>query len=106
MTGFGCKLFTALSRWNSLSSLIEKLLRIYGICGKIIVILVEHWAGGDIDSLVEAQMFHIAVCSCKTGSLEQHIFGLLRIVVELRAAGGDELQPEGGRCLRRQTCKM
>ena len=74
MTGFGCKLFTALSRWNSLSSLIEKLLRIYGICGKIIVILVEHWAGGDIDSLVEAQMFHIAVCSCKTGSLEQNIF--------------------------------
>ena len=35
-----------------------------------------------------------------------NIFGLLRILVELGAAGGDELQPEGGRCLRRQTCKM
>ena len=43
MTGFGRKLFTALPRWNSSTSLIERLLQIYG---GIDVILVELWVRG------------------------------------------------------------
>ena len=54
MTGFGRKLFTALPRWNSSTSLIERLFQIYG---GIDVILVELWVRGTLFHFLRPKCF-------------------------------------------------